>query len=40
MRNIAILGMHRSGTSMVAGALASAGVRNGESEALAGPAGG
>ena len=34
MRNIAILGMHRSGTSMVAGALASAGVHVGEPEAL------
>ncbi len=34
MRNIAILGMHRSGTSMVASALASAGVYVGEPQAL------
>jgi len=34
MRNVIILGMHRSGTSMVAGALASVGLYAGESEEL------
>ena len=34
MRNVIILGMHRSGTSMVAGALASAGVYAGETDEL------
>ncbi len=34
MRNIIILGMHRSGTSMVAGVLAAAGIYTGEKEEL------
>ena len=34
MRNVVILGMHRSGTSMVAEALASAGVYVGEPQDL------
>ena len=34
MRNIVVLGMHRSGTSMVAGALASAGIYVGREEEL------
>ena len=34
MRNIIVLGMHRSGTSMVAGALASSGVYVGRDEEL------
>ena len=34
MRNVVILGMHRSGTSMVAGALASTGIYVGEQEDL------
>ena len=38
-RNLVILGMHRSGTSMVAGALASAGLRAGEEGDLLAPQG-
>ena len=34
MRNVVILGMHRSGTSMVAGALVAAGIRAGEGAEL------
>ena len=34
MRNVVILGMHRSGTSMVAGALASAGIYVGDKAEL------
>ena len=34
MRNVVILGMHRSGTSMVAGALATAGLYAGEPDEL------